>query len=278
MSLLLALITAYLREHSSWFAPGLPIVSGKVIGTSIFVALHCDCIMLVGGWRWCRRHNEEELGVARAAAATGSSTSASSVIRARALARICSRVMCSILEVPRNCRLTGPGSPDTKAQLSHRSEVFSSIRRARSCRSPKYSSTVYPRRKRRETNVSNATKGSSAKATRRACFTCCKSSLWSQVNRRYTDRAPPLSLSGRTRSTLSTPHISHTGSACSNHSDTVWSDETPWNSGISRMSNALPAIGVWVHVCRNSLFEVLEKSSRSGVNQLGSSQIIQHAK
>ena len=59
----------------------------------------------------------------------------------------------SILEDPCNCRLTGPGSPDTKAQLSHRSEVSSSIRRARSCRSPKYSSTVSLGRKRRETWV-----------------------------------------------------------------------------------------------------------------------------
>ena len=135
--------------------------------------------------------------------------------------------MCSILEDPHNCHLTGPGSPDTKAQLSHRSEVFSSIRHARSCRSPKYLSTVSPGRKRHMTNVSNATNGSSAKAMRRACFTCYKSSLWSRVNRRYTDRAPPLSLSGRTRSMLSTPHISHTSATCSNHSDTVWSDEMP---------------------------------------------------
>ena len=134
-----------------------------------------------------------------AAAATGSSTSTSSIMRAQALARICSRVTCSILEDPCNCRLTGPGSPDMKAQLSHQSEVFSSIRRARSCRSPKYSSTVSPGCKRCETNVSNATKGSSAKISRRACFTCCKSSLWSRINRRYTDRAPPLSLSGITR-------------------------------------------------------------------------------
>ena len=161
--------------------------------------------------------------------------------------------MCSILEDPRNCHLTRPGSPDTKAQLSHQSEVFSLIRHARSCRSPKYSSTVSPGPKRHETNVSNATKGSGTKATRRACFTCSKSSLWSRINRQYTDRAPLLSLSGRTRSTLSTPHISHTSSTCSNHSDTVWSDETPWNLGISRMSNALPAICVWLHVCWNSL-------------------------
>ena len=80
-----------------------------------------------------------------ATAATSSLTSTSSITRAQALARICSRVMYSIVEDPRSCRLTGPGSPDTKAQLSHRSEVFSSIRRARSCRSPKYSSTVSPR-------------------------------------------------------------------------------------------------------------------------------------
>ena len=179
--------------------------------------------------------------------------------------------MCSILEDPRNCRLTGPGSPDMKAQLSHRSEVFSSIRCARSCRSPIYSSTVSPGRK---WHVSNATKGSGAKAMRRACFTCCKSSLWSRVNRRYTDRAPPLSLSGRICSTLSTLHISHTSSTCSNHSDTVWSDETPWNSRISRMSNALPAICIWLHMRRNSLFEVW-RSSRSGINLLGGSQIIQ---
>ena len=182
-----------------------------------------------------------------AAAATGSSTSASSVIRAWAQARICSRIMCSILEDPRNCRLTGPGSPDTKAQLSHRSEVFSSIRHARSCRSPKYLSTVSPGHKQHETNVSNPTKGSGAKASRRACFTCCKSSLWSRVNRRYTDRVPPLSLSGRIHLMLTTPHISHTSSTCSNHSDTMWSDKTPWNSGISWMSNALPAICVWLH-------------------------------
>ena len=94
-----------------------------------------------------------------AVAATGSSTSNPSTMRARALARICSRVMCSILEDPRNCRLTGPESPDMKAQLSHRSVVFSSIRRARSCRSPKYLSTVSPGYKRHKTNVSNATKG-----------------------------------------------------------------------------------------------------------------------
>ena len=149
---------------------------------------------------------------------------------------------------PMHCHLTGPGSPDTKTRLSHRSEVFSSIKRARFCRSPKYS----PGLKWRETNVSNATKGSSAKAMRRACFTCCRSSLWSWVNCHYADRALPLSLSGRTHSTLSTPHISHTSSTCSNHSDTVWSEETSWNSGISRMSNALPAICVWLHVCRNS--------------------------
>ena len=173
-------------------------------------------------------------------------------MRARALARICSRVMCSILEDPSNCRLTGPGSRDTKAQLSHRSEVFSSIRRARSWRSPKYSSTVSAGRRWREINVSNATKGSGAKATRRAYFTCCKSSLWSRVNRRYTDRAPPFSLRGRTRSTLSTPHISHTSYTCFNYSDTVWSDETPRNSGIGRMSNALPAICDWLYVSRNS--------------------------
>ena len=37
----------------------------------------------------------------------------------------------------------------------------------------------------------------------------------------------PLSLSGRTRSMLSIPHISHSSSTYSNHSDTVWSDETP---------------------------------------------------
>ena len=134
-------------------------------------------------------------------------------------------VMCSILEDPRNCRLTRLGSPDKKAQLSHRS--FSSIRHARSCRSPKYLSTVSPGCKRCKTNVSNATKGSGTKATRRTCFTCCKYSLWSRVNRQYTDRAPPLSLSGRTCSMLSTPHISHTSSTCSNHSDTVWPDETP---------------------------------------------------
>ena len=87
--------------------------------------------------------------------------------------------------------------------------------------------------------MSNATKGSGAKATRRACFTCCKSSLWSRVNRWYTDRAPPLSLSGRTRSTLSTPHISHTSSTCSNHSDTVWSndkiDDAPLNTMIKEV-------------------------------------------
>ena len=111
------------------------------------------------------------------AAATGSSTSTSSVIRARALARICSRVMCSILEDPCNCHLTRPGSPDTKAQLSHQSEVFSLIRCARSCRSPKYSSTVSLGCKQRETNVSNATKGCGARAMRGTCFTCCKSSL-----------------------------------------------------------------------------------------------------
>ena len=135
--------------------------------------------------------------------------------------------MCSILEYPCNCRLTGLGSPETKAQLSHQSEVFSSIRCARSCRLPKYSSTISQGRKQHETNVSNATKGSGAKAMSRACFTCCKSSLWSWVNCQYTDRALPLSLSGRTCSTLSTPHISHTSSTCSNHSDTVWSDEMP---------------------------------------------------
>ena len=180
--------------------------------------LHSVCQGLKKGPRGrTRRHP--------AGAATGSSTSTSSIMRARA--RICSRVMCSILEDQRNCHLTGPGNPDTNAQLSHQSEVFSSIRRARSCRSPKYSSTVSLGHKQCETNVSNATKGSGTKATRRACFTCCKSSLWSWVNRQYTDRALSLSLSGKTRLTLSTPHISHTTSTCSNHSDTVWSDEMP---------------------------------------------------
>ena len=251
MSLLLALITVYLQERSSWFSPRLPAVSGKVIGTSTLVALHCNCVLFVGGCRWAHRHMKKN-------PATGSSTSTSSVMRVRALARICSRVMCSILENPHNCRLTRPESPDTKVQRSHRSEVFSSIRRARSCKSPKYSFTVSPGRKRRETNVSNATKGSGAKSTRRACFTCCKSSLWSRINRWYTDRAPPLGLRGRTRSTLSKAHILHTSFNCSNYLDTVWSDETPWNSGISRMSNALPAICVWLLVCRNSLFVVLE--------------------
>ena len=48
------------------------------------------------------------------------------------------------LEDPRNYRLTGTGSPDTKAQLSHQSEVFSSIRCYRSWRSPKYLSS-FPR-------------------------------------------------------------------------------------------------------------------------------------
>ena len=188
--------------------------------------LHCDCALFVGveggltGTRGRTWHHPT-------AAATGSSTSTSSVMRARAPVRICSRVMCSILEDPRNCHLTRPGSPNTKAQLSHQSEGFSSIRCARSCRSPKYSSTVSPGHKQCETNESNAIKGSGAKATRSACFTCSKSSLWSRVNRQYTDRAPPLSLSGRTRSMLSTLHISHTSSTCSNHSDAVWSDEMP---------------------------------------------------
>ena len=134
--------------------------------------------------------------------------------------------MCSILEDPCICRLTGPRSPDTKVQLSHWTEVFSSIRHT--CRSPKYSSTVSLGCKWHETNVS------SAKTTRRACFTCCKSSLWSWVNRRYTDRAPFLSLSGRTRLTLSTPHILHTSSTCFNHSDA--------------------AICVWLHICWNSFY------------------------
>ena len=107
--------------------------------------------------------------------------------------------MYSILEDPCNCHLTRPGSPDMKAQLSHQSEVFSSIRRARSCWSPKYLSTVSSQCKQCKTNVSNAAKGSGAKAMRRTCFTCSKSTLWSRVNRQYTDRALPFSLSGRTR-------------------------------------------------------------------------------
>ena len=57
-----------------------------------------------------------------------------------------------------------------KAPLSHWSEVFSLIRHARSCWSPKYLSTVSPGRKQRETNVSNATKGSGTKITRRTCL------------------------------------------------------------------------------------------------------------
>ena len=138
--------------------------------------LYCDCVLFVRGWRRAHKHTRKNSALP-GHAATGSSTSTSSVMRAWARARICSRIMCSVLEDPCNCRLTGPGSPDMKVQLSHQSEVFSSIRRARSCRSPKYLSTVSPGRKWHETNVSNATKGSGAKAMRRASFTCCKFSL-----------------------------------------------------------------------------------------------------
>ena len=117
--------------------PGLPAISGKVIRTSTLVVLHCNCVLFVGGCRWTHKHTRKN-------PASPSCCSNRFIIRARALARICSRVMCSILEDQHNCCLTELGSPDTKAQLSHRSEMFSSIRHAMSCRSPKYPSTVSP--------------------------------------------------------------------------------------------------------------------------------------
>ena len=132
------------------------------------------------------------------------------------------------------------GSPDTNAHVIQRSGSGFPTNRVRRCKSAKNSSTVSFCRSHHVVNSLNALKSSIAYAVNRALFISSGSVLSSWLSCRYTVRATPGSHNGSTGSTLYIADNSQTISTCSSHSTIGISVTAPLNSGINRISNALP--------------------------------------
>ena len=154
--------------------------------------------------------------------------------------RSCSRVMVSILDDAQRSCLTYCGSPDTNAHVIQCLGSGSPTNQVRQCKSAKNSSIFLFSQSCRTVNLSNALKVSIAYAVIRALFISSGSILCSWLSCQYMVRTPPHSCNSSTCSTLSIAHSSQTISTCSSHSTIGISVTVPLNSGINRISNALP--------------------------------------
>ena len=169
----------------------------------------------------------------------GSSCPQSLVITAWAWVSSCFRVIVSILDDAQRSCLTCCSSPDTNTHVIQCSGSGSPTSWARQCKSAKNLSTVSFCHNCHTINWLNA---SVMYAVIRALFISSGSTLFSLLGCWYMARAPPRRHSSKTCLILFIVQSLLTSSTFSIHLTIGMSVMVPLNSGISRISNALPVI------------------------------------